>query len=350
MTRVTCALGPDAAGTLLRRFVRDAATRLDVAMYEVGPSYGWMFPEAVRRGTRVRLLLDGHGGANRGCLEELDAAAKPGTVVPCRMLRRRDGVEAHWKLLAADGDRFAVGTGNLIERDAPRDHDDRLPPDCPAHAGTREWWAFIDGAPTLTTAVRRRISLAWSRAAAPPRVWAVEQAGTVPPVGAPSPAVAPLELEMSPRRLQVVTDARAVREMVVGELQEATGRVLLTVPYMHTWAPPVRPLLGRLAELSREGADVRVLLGGRPADGDAAMLRERGITTRVMNASRCTTGHAKGMVADATALVMSSNWSAAGLGGSLEAGLRIRHASAAAYYADCFERDWATADPADRRG
>ncbi len=346
MTRLVCALGPDSAGTLLHRFMASSTTRLDVAVYEAGPSYGWMFPRAVERGVRVRLLLDGHGGANRGCLDELRAARERGVAVPCRV-RRHDGLrEAHWKLLVADSDRVAVGTGNLIERDAPADHHGRLPPDAPPMAGTREWWAFVEGAPTLATTARSRITSAWREAVPPPPVWAVEQVPEVPPVGTPRPSVAPLEVELSPRRLQLATDARSVRAAIEALLEPTSRRCLVTAPYIHTWAHEVRPLLQRCTELRGEGADVRVLLGTVPADGDVATLRDRGLPTRVMDPARCTTGHAKGMVVDGTTLLMSSNWSAGGLGASLEAGLRIDHAAATAYFADSFERDWAVADPA----
>ena len=346
MTRLVCALGPDSAGTLLHRFIESATTRLDAAVYEVGPSYGWTFPRAVERGVRVRLLLDGHGGANRGCLEELRAARERGVVVPCRV-RRHDGLrEAHWKLLVVDTDRVAVGTGNLIQRDAPADREGRVPPGAEPLAGTREWWAFVEGAPTLAAAARSKITAVWRESTEPPPVWAVEHVTEAPPVGTPPPSVAPLELELSPRRLQLATDARAVRTAIEELLEPASRRCLVTVPYIHAWAHEVRPLLQRCTELRAQGSDVRVLLGAVPADGDAAALRDRGLPTRVMDPVRCTTGHAKGMVVDRTTLVMSSNWSAGGLGASLESGLRIDSAPASAYFTDAFERDWAVADPA----
>ena len=348
MTELTCALGPDSAGTLIHRFIDSAASRLDVAVYEAGPSYGWMFPRAAERGVRVRLLLDGHGGANRGCIEELRSAAARGVSVPCRVHKRERLREAHWKVLVADSDRLGVGTGNLIERDAPADRHHQLPPAAPPLAGTREWWAFVAGAPTLAALARARVTAAWRESAPPPPLWAVEHVAEVPPVGAPSPSVAPLEIELAPRRLRFVTEGRAVRADIETLLETAARRCLVVVPYMHTWALEVRPLLERLAELRRGGADVRVLLGQEPAGGDAATLRDRGVPFAVMNAERCTTGHAKGLVVDGTVLVTSSNWSAAGLGTSLEAGLQIEHPAASAYYGDAFERDWAVADAPPR--
>jgi phosphatidylserine/phosphatidylglycerophosphate/cardiolipin synthase-like enzyme len=346
MTALTCALGPDSAGTLLHRFLGSATARLDVAVYEAGPAYAWAFPRAVERGVRVRLLLDGHGGANRGCLDELRAAAARGTVVPCRLRRHEGARDAHWKLLVADSDRLAVGTGNLIHRDAPADEHGRLPPDAPPQAGTREWWAFVDGAPTLAAVARSHIGSVWRESTAPPPVWAVERAAEVPPVGAPRPSVPPLEVEVGPRHLQLAVEARAVRLAIEAILEGAGQRCLVVVPYMHTWAHEVRPLLERLAQARHRGLDVRVLLGQEPAGGDAATLRERDVPARVMDPARCTTGHAKGMVVDSRVLVMSSNWSAEGLGTAIESCLRIDHPAAAEYYADAFDRDWEVSDPA----
>jgi hypothetical protein len=326
--------------------MESAAARLDVAVYEAGPSYGWLFVRAVERGVRVRLLLDGHGGANRGCLTELRKAAERGVAVPCRV-RRHDGLrEAHWKLLVADGDRLAVGTGNLIGRDAPADRHGRLPPEAQPMPGTREWWVFVEGAPTLAATARARITAVWREAVPPPPVWAVEQAPEVPPVGTPHPSVAPLDVEVSSRRLHLVTDARSVLTAIEGLLEPPSRRCLVTVPYVHTWAHEVRPLLQRCMELRLQGGDVRFLLGAVPTDSDVATLRDRGLPARVMNPDRCTTGHAKGMVVDHTTLVMSSNWSAAGLGASVETALSIDNVAATAYFADAFERDWAVADPA----
>ena len=346
MTRLTCALGPDSAGTLLHRFLGGAQQRLDVAVYEAGPSYAWAFPRAVERGVRVRLLLDGHSGANTGCLEALRRASERGVRVPCRVFRHEAGREAHWKLLVADSNRLALGTGNLIDRDAPADRHGRLPPLAPPHAGTREWWAFVDGAPSLAAAARSRISALWRSCSAPPPVWGVEIPAAAPPVGMPLPTVAPLELELAARRLRLLVDGSVIRRAIEAALEPATQRCLVVVPYMHTWAHPVRPLLEHLAERHRSGLDVRVLLGQEPSGGDASTLRERRVPTRVMNPARSTSGHAKGLVIDSTVMITSANWSEAGLGASVESALMVADTAAAGYFADAFERDWESADPA----
>ena len=127
-------------------------------------------------------------------------------------------------------------------------------------------------------------------------------------------------------------------------LAEADDRVLVTVPYIHVWALPVRPLVARLVALTDAGLDVRLLLGAPPPDPDTRALLERSLAVRVMDPLRCTTGHAKGVVAGDSVVVTSANWSAPGLGGALESALRVDHPSAAAYYAAAFDHDWSTAD------
>src|ERR1700680_4791620 len=114
VTVVTCALGPDAAGTMVSRMLRDARHSIDAAIYEVGPSYRWELVRAARLGVRVRLVLDAHAAdGNAATARELTAA---GGV--CRVAGMGADT-AHSKLLCSDAT-VAVGTGNLLWRGAPR--------------------------------------------------------------------------------------------------------------------------------------------------------------------------------------------------------------------------------------
>ena len=85
-----------------------------------------------------------------------------------------------------------------------------------------------------------------------------------------------------------------------------------------------------------------LLLGAVPDPKDVELLAALPFQVRRMDPARSTSGHAKGMVADGAVLVSSANWSKAGLGGNWEAGLRIDHPAAAAYYAAAWRRDWET--------
>jgi hypothetical protein len=295
------------------------------------------------RGVQVRLLLDGHlHDGNAETLHDLHGVP----AVSCRVVRHRPGVEAHWKLLLAGRGGLAVGSGNLIQRDAPRHRDPANPPGDRrlGHAGNREWWALARGVPGLVQASRTRFTTAWRSAAAPlaPVVPAEEMPA---PAGLPDPLVPPLRLDIASRDLACFHSGAALRGVLETMLESAEKRAYVTVPYCHTASPRVHDLLRQLADL--DAADTRLLLGNPPSPGDAALLRGLGPPVRVMNRLRCTTGHAKGAVVDTIALVMSSNFSDSGLGGNYEAGLRIASRAAANYFADAFARDWEVADPLD---
>ena len=326
MPRLTCALGPDSAGDLLAGIIGGAADALDLAVYEVGPSYAGPIAAAASRGVRVRLLVDAHAGANAA-----SARLLAGCGAEVRVWARRPA-EAHWKLLVAGDATLAVGSGNLIARDAPHPAAGR--------PGTREWWLAANAAPALAACARAALEAAWGEADPPPAAWAGAVA-EVPAVGVPRPAVAALEVDVDPGALELVTGGRAVAALLAARLGGVRHRALVTVPYVHPHVIAVAGLLRALAAAAGRGADVRLLLGGVPDPADLAAVRGLGLAARVMDPARSTTGHAKGAVLDGAAIAGSANWSGAGLGANLEAALAADDPAAAGYFAAAFERDWA---------
>jgi phosphatidylserine/phosphatidylglycerophosphate/cardiolipin synthase-like enzyme len=331
LPRCTLALGPDCAGEVLTDLLEAARTTVEAAVYEVGPSYAALLARAGRRGVAVRLLLDRHAGANTTTVRRLH-----GTGVECRVLGGHPGVEAHWKLLLVDGT-LAAGSGNLLHRDAP----------APGLPGTREWWATVSGAPSLLRAARHALGVAWREAEVPPLAWrhAVPVRPVPPPVGVPQPAVPPLQLDVAEAALQLTVGGAPVAAVLAARIAAARSRVLATVPYVHARVAEVRALLDAMAAAAGRGADVRLLLGGVPDPSDAALLRATPLSVRVMDPARCTTGHAKGLVADGGVVLGSANWSGAGLGGNREAALAIDDSRAADWFAAALERDWAVSLP-----
>jgi len=231
----------------------------------------------------------------------------------------------------------AVGSGNLLHRDAP----------AAGQPGTREWWVTVAGAPTLVGAARRVLDAAWREAAAPPLAWrrAEPVAPAVPAVGVPRPEVPPLSLDVPEASLHLVVGGAAVGAEVAARIAAAGGRALVTVPYVHTHVAAVRALLDALEAACARGADVRLLLGGVPDPADAAFLRATPLPVRVMDPARSTTGHAKGLVSDGAAVVGSANWSGSGLGGNREASLSIDDVRAADFFAAALDRDWRVSRP-----
>lgn len=338
MSDLTCALGPDSAGTLVTRLIRQARSRLDVAVYEVGPSYAWTLAAAARRGVRVRLLLDAH--ASDGNASTAASVARAGGEV---RVMGRGATTAHWKLLCADRARTALGSGNLIWRDAPRDPHNRLPPAAPPLRGTREWWLLTDDV-TAAERAAAAVDFAWSRARRPPRVWReVAAAPSAGEVGAPTPQVGPQDVVVTERGMRLVVGGLTVGSTLERLVVSSRRRLLVTAPYVHAEAVGVRRLLRTVARAAGRGVDVRILLGCRPLRRDARRLAELGLRVRWMDPLRSTRGHAKGIVADGTVIVTSANWSSAGLGRNWEAALAVRSPEVATYFAAAWERDWAVA-------
>jgi phosphatidylserine/phosphatidylglycerophosphate/cardiolipin synthase-like enzyme len=238
---------------------------------------------------------------------------------------------------------LAVGTGNLIWRDAPRDPRGRLPPLARPLHGTREWWVFADRCPALAVGAGDRFERAWLESQAPPRRWSAAPAALPAAVGTPLPQVAPLIIEAPEVCARLVTGGASVAGAQLELIASARRRAYVTVPYVHPRVGPVASLLKELTRAASRGADARLLLGQQPAHEDAARLVDLGLRVRHMDADLSTRGHAKGVVVDRAVMVTSANWSAAGLGGNWEAGLVIRLHRAAAYYAAAFLRDWRVA-------
>jgi phosphatidylserine/phosphatidylglycerophosphate/cardiolipin synthase-like enzyme len=337
VTVLTCALGPDSAGTVLMRELRGARHTIDAAIYEVGPSYRWALVRAAERGVAIRLVLDAHrSDGNAATARALIAAG-----AECRVA----GVgadAAHGKLLIVDST-VAVGTGNLIWRDAPRDRHLRLPPRGDPLAGTREWWVTATGSRQFHRAAADAFASHWVAATAPPESWATEPEAAAPGIGTPKTQVAPKAFCVTSRRMRLVIGGAAVHDVLAAALSAARRRILVTVPYARPAAAPVAALLDLMARASSRGVACGLLLGGIPDPGDAGLLAALPFAVRRMDPARSTAGHAKGLVADGSVVVSSANWSDAGLGGNWEAAVHVDHPAAAAYYAAAWRRDWETA-------
>jgi phosphatidylserine/phosphatidylglycerophosphate/cardiolipin synthase-like enzyme len=321
------------------RELRGARYTVDAAIYEVGPSYRWALLRAVGRGVAVRLVLDEHRSDGN--------AATAQTLIEAGAQCRVAGVgadAAHGKLLIVDGT-VAVGTGNLIWRDAPRDRRLRFPPTGEPLAGTREWWVMASRSSPLHRAAAAAFEDHWTTATPPPSSWETAPQTGAPGVGTPKTQVAPKVFCIASRRMRLVIGGAAVGDALADAMSGARRRILVTVPYARPATAPVRALLDQMTRASSRGVACALLLGAIPDSSDAALLAALPFAVRRMDPAQSTSGHAKGLLADGSVLVSSANWSAAGLGGNWEAAMHIDHPGAAAYYAAAWRRDWDTGVP-----
>jgi len=113
------------------------------------------------------------------------------------------------------------------------------------------------------------------------------------------------------------------------------------------------PLLRATMRAADRGVDVRILLGSQwyneeENDALAARLRERtegseNLDIRLAEGNgRFGKIHAKGIVADDTAVVGSLNWNDNSLRNNREVALAIEDEAVADYYAEVFDGDWSS--------
>ena len=327
------------------RLLRGARRSIDAAIYEVGPSYRWALVRAAERGLRVRLVLDAHvSDGNAATARELIAAGGE-----CRVA----GVgadAAHGKLLIVDST-VAVGTGNLIWRDAPRDPHLRLPPQAPPLAGTREWWVTAARSGRLHAVPRWRRSTRigpWRRRRRQrgrPRLSQARHIRRYPPSARRRHRCAPAGplCSVSPAG---TGDRRCGGRSGRWETMVAAARrrVLVTVPYARPEALPVRgPARRHGAGIGRVGVACALLIGGVPDPNDAAQLACAALPGPPHGPGAIDLGARQGHGGRRCRC-----WSPRRTGArpaSAATGrpaLRIDHPGAAAYYAAAWRRDWET--------
>jgi phosphatidylserine/phosphatidylglycerophosphate/cardiolipin synthase-like enzyme len=324
---LTCALGPDNVGPLLCELIVGAKESIDASVYELGPSYVSVLKRALKAGVAVRVLLDAGPPENLPNARTLAAAG-----AQVRVLALPNSF-VHWKFLIIDAQTVALGSGNLIQADAPYEKALR---GVAGFKGAREWWVVARENPKLAKSlagsfsqwfVKGRVAigtLETSKIAA--------QTVGLPPVQVPAldiAEVADLDLAMS---------GAGVLEQIEAGVRGSKRRLWVTAPYIFAAGDKVKGLLRKISK--SHAKDKRLLLGEAPHRSDLHALERLGAEIRVMNARTNTRGHAKGVIFDVKVMVASANWSEPGLSTNLEAALVIKNEAASDYFAGAFSRDW----------
>lgn len=148
----------------------------------------------------------------------------------------------------------------------------------------------------------------------------------------------------------VLTAPDNADEEVVDYINHTDDRLLIVQPEI---ADSEFPLLRAAIRAADRGVDVQILLGSQwynEEDNDALAETLRDQTERSDNLDvrlaegngRFGTIHAKGIVADDTAVVGSVNWNENSVDNNREVALAIEDEAVADYYADVFDGDWSS--------
>jgi len=98
-------------------------------------------------------------------------------------------------------------------------------------------------------------------------------------------------------------------------------------------------LIAAIAELIREGVNVRLIMSEFETQDKIELLQERGIPQKYIEIQQNV--HNKGIVVDSSVVVVGSqNWSGQGVSSNRDASVIIHNAAAAQYWEQIFDHDW----------
>src|SRR2546430_1692683 len=349
---VTAVLSPDEGDGPLLRFLGSAQGTIELGVYTfTSGRIAGVLEEAVRRGIRVRVLLDGGpvGGIDpdeRNVTRDLAAAG-----VEVRWLRVGSDVVKRYRFLHAkyaivDSRAAWIGSENFGVAGFP----DRT-------KGNRGWSVRVDD-DELATALRSVFEVDFDERR---RDSISEEVGAAAQVRASSP--------MSPRtsggpsqirraRLVVGPDANLDPDGILELLASARGRLSIETFYIEDrWRDTTNPFLEGAFDAARRGVTVKILLDGSwssvEADSgtnddvvarinrrakelhlpmEARLLEPRGSIQRL---------HNKGVVVDGRAVLVSSmNWALGSSTENREIGVLLDDPGIAQRFEAAFDADW----------
>jgi phosphatidylserine/phosphatidylglycerophosphate/cardiolipin synthase-like enzyme len=333
---VTAFALPDSPGLVLDT-LRSAEERLLLAGYTLSsPRVVDALVAASRRGVRVRVLVEGGpvGGVARREAAALDRLTRAGVDVRLVGGPQARVVYHHPKYAVVD-DRALVLTENWT----------------PGGVGGRDnrgWGVRVADPAVASDLAGLFASDAGARDARP---WRAVRANVSTRAKPPAEGSYPARLDprsLRPARVSVLTAPGNAGGAVVSLVDGAKRRVDLIGPS----ADPDGRVVRALVRAARRGVEVRVLLGSAWYVEDEnratverlnAVAEREGLplTARLAEPrGRYGTVHAKGVVADDTAVVGSLNWNDHAASENREVVLALHGEAVAAYYRRAFEADW----------
>jgi len=343
---VRAAVSPDCSFELLKATLELAKSELLVYIYNVSaPHIVSLIADARDRGATVRIMYDAKdtSGDEVKKLQSLHVDLK---VAPSRDPRRVFDV-CHQKFAVIDKKVVILGSANWATSSIPN----RLPGQ-KRRGGNREWLLRIDNAPVAKWyrdlfdadfAIEEFESLA------------VEFEVEAREPSLPAPTFAP-PLDVKPKRFPTLSGNLTplvspdnyfahVKKIIDG----ATKRILLQQQYIvgGASAPSVDKLLHSVKAKKDAGLDVRIIVSSKFAanwEKTKDTLKAHGLIDRLkaINLDHFIHCHNKGVIADDTVVVSSTNWSENSIRRAREAGVGIHSKDLSSFFATVFDDDWET--------
>jgi phosphatidylserine/phosphatidylglycerophosphate/cardiolipin synthase-like enzyme len=358
---------PDSTFAVTKRMIEAARRSILIGIYDFSAQHiKELVLAAVRRGVKVRLMLDIDSTGERRLFDELVQFGVFGSPAPsCASKRVHVFRSSHEKVIVIDDEWSLVQSGNYSNNSIPLNTKDGGDPDN-FITGNRDTGLAIKSsklAKFFAKVLNSDIALelgAEAEEGFPPLIAAAEAL-----LVEAAPRKIPDELFPSKSfrlrsklTVQPVLSPDNYMSVVPGLLRSATKSILIEQQYIKSEQDHITTLLEAIKAAKRDNPqlDVRVVLGKIFNASDVPkeqrnldnLKNKFGLTLgrniRYIDATRLVHCHNKMVIVDGKGVLVSSqNWSKAAVTENREAGVWLEHSAIAKYFTRIFETDWKTA-------
>jgi phosphatidylserine/phosphatidylglycerophosphate/cardiolipin synthase-like enzyme len=360
---------PDSSFAITKRLIDGAKKTILIGIYDFTAQHiKELLLAAIRRGVKVKLMLDLDGKAEEKMFDELVEFGVKGTPAPsCASENIQVFRSSHEKVIVVDDEWSLVQSGNYSNNSIPLNTEDGGDPD-----------GFITGNRDTGLAVKSAtLAKFFSKILKSDIALEVEaeQSGGQESVAEPVAAEQAFFVEAAPTKIpgelfasktfklskalkiQPVLSPDNYMDLVPGFLRKAKKSILIEQQYIRGKQDKITDLLDAMKEaMDASDLDVRIILGKIFSAADVAkeeanlelLEREYGLklrrNIRYVDTTRLVHCHNKMVLIDGKGvLVGSQNWSKAAVLENREASLWLEHAGICSYFTKIFETDWKTA-------
>jgi phosphatidylserine/phosphatidylglycerophosphate/cardiolipin synthase-like enzyme len=347
---------PDSTFAVTKRLFDNAKKVILIGIYDFSaPHMTELVLDALRRGVKVKLMLDIDSKSEQELFDELNDSGVDGVPAPsCASHRVHFFSSSHEKVIVIDGEWCLVQSGNYSENSIPLNVEDGGDRDH-FRPGNRDTGLAIRSsklAKFFTTILEEGLA----EVALTPNAFLIERAPTrVPETLFPSKT---FKLTKA-LNIQPILSPDNYMDVIPDKLRAASESILIEQQYIRGNQENISDLLDAIKEARAAAGkklDIRIILGKIFSKKDlpkekanlALLKKEYGLVLgkniRYIDTSRFVHCHNKMVLVDGEGVLVSSqNWSNSAVSKNREAGVWLSDKRICKYFTEIFENDWKTA-------
>jgi phosphatidylserine/phosphatidylglycerophosphate/cardiolipin synthase-like enzyme len=359
---------PDSTFAVTKRLFDQASKSITIGIYDFSADYmKELLLNALRRGVKIKLMLDIDSKQEQALFDELNDAGVDGVPAPsCASHKVHFFSSSHEKVILIDGEWCLVQSGNYSENSIPmnikdggdRDHFRPGNRDTGLAINSRKLAKFFEGILDSDMALEINGPEALATIAKAAAVFLVEKAPTKVPAQLFPSKTFRLTKALN---IQPVLSPDNYMDVMPGKLKAARKSILIEQQYIRASQDHIVELLDAIKEARKEAPDldVRIILGKIFGKKDIPKEKKNldllkkeyklivGKNIRYIDTTRFVHCHNKMILIDGKGVLVSSqNWSDSAVVKNREAGVWLSHAGICDYFTQIFESDWKTAKSA----